>query len=67
MSEPKYPDIHVQLVGQNGNAFVILGLCRGAARKGGVPPEQIEAFMSEATLGDYDHLLTTCMKWFDCH
>jgi hypothetical protein len=63
----KYPDIHVQLTGKDGNAFYILGRCQGAARKAGVPDDQIKAFMAEASAGDYDHLLATCMRWFECH
>lgn len=62
----KYPHVHVQLVGANGNAFNILGLCRRAAQRAGIPPEEISAFMDEAKSGDYNHLLVTCMKWFDC-
>jgi hypothetical protein len=63
----KYPDIHVQLTGKDGNAFFILGRCQGAARKAGIPDDQIKAFMAEASAGDYDHLLATCMRWFECH
>jgi hypothetical protein len=62
---PKYPNVHVQLVGQDSNAFMVLGLCQRAAQKAGLPKEEIEAFMTEAKAGDYDHLLQTCMKWFE--
>lgn len=62
-----HPNIRVQLVGQDGNAFFILGRCKGAAKKAGLPPEDIDTFMQEATAGDYDQLLATCMRWFDCH
>jgi len=65
-STTKYPHVHVQLTGKDGNAFFILGRCQGAARKAGVPNDQIKAFMDEASAGDYDHLLATCMRWFDC-
>jgi len=62
----KYPDITVKLVGSDGNAFAILGKVSGAMRRAGnVPKEEIDAFMEEATSGDYDHLLATCMKWVD--
>jgi hypothetical protein len=63
----KYPHVHVQLTGKDGNAFFILGRCQGAARKAGIPADQIKAFMDEASAGNYDHLLATCMRWFDCH
>jgi len=69
IAEPaiKYPHVHVRLTGKDGNAFNILGLCQRAARKAEVPDDQIAAFMNEAKAGDYDHLLATCMRWFDCH
>ena len=63
----KYPNVRIQLTGNNGNAFAILGLCQRAARKANLPADEIKAFMDEATGGDYDHLLATCMRWFDCH
>jgi hypothetical protein len=63
----RYPEVSVQLVGQDGNAFSILGRCKRAAQRGNVPPEEVDSFMKEATSGDYDHLLATCMAWFDCH
>jgi hypothetical protein len=63
--EIKFPHVKVELVGQNGNAFVVLGLCVRAARRAGLTQEQIGEFKKEATSGDYDHLLQTCIKWFD--
>ena len=33
MSEPKYPEITMRLVGENGIAFHILGLCLSAMRR----------------------------------
>jgi len=65
---PKYPQVKVELTGQDGNAFFILGRVQGAAKraKPRVPREEIDAFQKEATSGDYNHLLATCMKWFDC-
>jgi len=61
----KYPDITVKLVGSDGNAFAVLGKVSGAMRRANVPKEEIDAFQKEATSGDYDHLLVTCMKWVD--
>ena len=55
----------VRLVGEDGNAFAILGRCQHAARKAGWSKEQIDAFMKEATSGDYNHLLATVMDNFD--
>ena len=61
---PKYPNVEVALIGKDGNAFAILGRVQIAARRAGVPDEEIETYMSEATSGDYDNLLTTTMQWF---
>ncbi len=62
---PKYPNIKVQLVGQDGNAFAILGNCLAAMRRAELPQEERDKFQKEATSGDYDHLLITCMEWFE--
>ena len=52
------------LIGQDGNAFSILGKARRALRLAGRGDEWA-AFMSEATRGDYDHLLAVVMEWFE--
>jgi hypothetical protein len=57
----------VKLVGQDGNAFSILGRCQRAARTAKWDKVRIDAFMEEATSGDYDHLLQTVMRNFDVH
>lgn len=67
MPRVKYPDIHVNLVGEDGNAFAILGRVMKAMRRGDVPEEEIKIFQNEATSGDYDHLLCTVMEWVDVH
>ena len=63
----KFPAVRVKLVGKDGNAFNILGLCKRAAYRAGVSDLEIMDFLDEATNGDYNHLLTTCQKWFDCY
>ena len=60
---PKYPNVNVELIGQDGNAFGILGSVSKAMRRAGIPSNEIDAFQSEATTGDYNHLLQTVMKW----
>ena len=62
---PKYPDITVNLVGVDGNAFSIMAACAKAARKENLPLDEINAFLDEAMLSDYSALLRTCMKWFN--
>ena len=67
MTEVKYPNVQVTLVGEDGNAFAILGRVQKALRRAGVPKDEVDAFMEEATAGDYDHLLRTTMEWVDVH
>lgn len=61
----KYPEITVILAGIDGNAFNILGVCINEMRKAGLPREKRDEFYKEATSENYDHLLQTCMKWFN--
>lgn len=61
--EPKYPHVDVQLTGEDGNAFAIIGRVRNAMRRAKVSESEVTAFTNEATSGDYDHMLQTCMKW----
>jgi hypothetical protein len=62
---PKYPEITVTFTGTDGNAFAVLGRVRQAMRRAGVSEEARQAFMREATAGDYDHLLQTVMRWVE--
>ena len=62
-STPRYHGIEVQLSGEDGNAFAIMGAVSAALRRGGVVQAEREAFVDEAYRGDYDHLLQTCMRW----
>ena len=59
----KYPEVRVQLTGEDGNAFMILGAVTNALKRAGVDKAERDAFYAEATAGDYDHLLRTAMKW----
>jgi hypothetical protein len=58
---PKYPNIEVELIGQDGNAFAILARVQRALRSARLPEGEIQEFMAEATSGDYSHLLATVM------
>jgi len=55
----------VTLVGQDGNAFTILGLCHRAAKNAGWTPERWAAVRDEMMAGDYNHLLAVAMEHFD--
>ena len=60
-----YPDVVVKLTARDGTAFAVLGRVLSALRRAGVPKSEQDAFWREATAGDYNHLLTVCMKWVD--
>ena len=64
--QPIHPGITIPLSNSDGNAFMLLGICQRAAKAHGLPPEEIESFRKEAMSGDYEHLLQTVMRWFDC-
>ncbi len=57
-------DIKVTLVGEDGNAFAVIGRVAKALRKGG-HPELVDKFKREAMQGDYDNLLRVCMEYVE--
>ena len=54
----------VKLIGEDGNAFAILGRVKRALVQAGMR-EEAEAFLKEATAGDYDNLLMVVQKYVD--
>jgi hypothetical protein len=58
----RYPEVVVQLTGEDGNAYAILGTVQRALRQAGYGDDVAE-FFAEATSGDYNQLLRTCMRW----
>jgi hypothetical protein len=65
MEEKTITGIKVKLVGEDGNAFAILGKVTKEMRRAKVSQEVIDAYMKEAMSGDYDHLLQTTMKYVE--
>ena len=59
MNKPK-----CKLVGENGNAFAIMGRVIRALKKAG-QDDKIEEFQSKAKSGDYDNLLRVCLEYVD--
>ena len=57
LSDRKKP--HVQLDGEDGNAFSILGRTREAMRSVGWSRAEIAEFTDKAMAGDYDALIKT--------
>lgn len=57
-------NIKVKLIGEDGNAFFILGKVREALIKNG-RKDLVEEFMKEAQSGNHDHLLATVMEYVE--
>ena len=62
MSETTRPKL--RLVGEDGNAFAILARAKRALREAG-REDEIQVFVQEATSGDYRHLLSVVVEWFE--
>ena len=62
MSDVKYPDVHVQLTGHDGNAFAVMGRVSAALRAAG-HGDEVNAYMAEAMSGDYANLLRVSCQW----
>lgn len=65
MSKPKYPEIYVDLIGGDGNAFAVMGAVSKALKRAGVEADVIDEYRAESMAGDYDHLLRVAMAWVD--
>jgi len=62
MDEVRFPDVTVRLVGESGNAFVIMGKVISALKRAG-HADAVDEYTAEAESGDYDNLLTVTMRW----
>ncbi|WP_299884290.1 hypothetical protein [uncultured Lacinutrix sp.] len=51
--------VNLNLIGVNGNAFMIMGVFRKQARKEGWSQDEIDTVLTEAKSGDYNYLLAT--------
>ncbi len=49
--------VELDLTSLNGNAFALMGGFSAAAKKQGVPKEEIDAVLKDCQSSDYDHLL----------
>ena len=59
-------DVHVKLIGEDGNAFALMGTVSKALKRGG-HKDLVDKFFDEATSGDYNHLIQTCKKYVHVH
>lgn len=55
----------LKMVGEDGNAFAIVGRALKVARKAGWSKEQIDEYIKKAQSGDYNNLLRVTMEYFD--
>lgn len=53
------------LIGVDGNAFSIMGYVRQAMKETGFTKDEIEAYIKDATSGNYDHLLVVSIDMID--
>jgi hypothetical protein len=58
--------VAVNLAGEDGNAYAILGRVQKALTKAGVEKSERDLYFQEATAGDYDDLLRVTMDWVEC-
>lgn len=56
-------NVTVRLIGEDGNAFFIMGRVLKEMRRAGISKEVMDQFQQEATSGDYNNLLATVMKY----
>jgi len=59
----KYPEIEVQLTGNDGNAYAIMGTVRRALKRARVSADEIDEYVKQSMSGDYDNLLRVAMSW----
>lgn len=60
MRKPK-----LNLIGEDGNAFAIIGNAVRAAKEAGWSKEKIDAYRTKAMNGDYNNLIMVTLESFD--
>lgn len=66
MKQPDYTPT-VKLIGENGNAFAILGSVAKALKSAGADKEYVDGYLNRAMSGDYNHLLGVTMEYVDVY
>jgi hypothetical protein len=61
---PKYA-VEVQLSGNDGNAFAIMGAVKRALKEAGASREEVERYLTDSMSGDYDNLLRVATDWVE--
>lgn len=66
MADPIYKDVHVQLSGEDGNIFFILGRCTSAMRHAGYGSAEQQEFANRLqNTPSYDAALQLVMATFE--
>jgi hypothetical protein len=63
MSTVRYPNVTCRLVGTDGNAFALIARVKRALERAGVPEDEVQEFVKQATSSDYDKLLLVIHDW----
>lgn len=63
MKQPTKPT--VKLIGEDGNAFAILGKVQQALKRAGYDQAYVKKYIDEATSGDYNYLLAVTAEYVD--
>jgi hypothetical protein len=58
-------DVAVQLSGNDGNAFAVMGAVKSALKKAGASKEELDQYLADSMSGDYDNLLRVAMDWVE--
>lgn len=61
---PKY-NVEVQLSGNDGNAFAIMGAVKSALKKAGASKEELDQYLADSMSGDYDNLIRVATDWVE--
>ncbi len=56
-------NVTVNLSDIGGNVVAVLNVVSRGLKGAGAPQSEIDEFKSEATSGNYDHVIQTAMKW----
>ncbi|MCP4964693.1 MAG: hypothetical protein GY926_05615 [bacterium] len=64
-SGAKFPDVHVNLIGEDGNAGAIMGRVTRALHQAG-HRDVVDDYRREAMSGDYNNLITVTTQWVTC-
>ncbi len=62
MNEPTYPDVQVQLIGEDGNVFGIIGRVSRALRRAGYGDAATEFSTAAFAAHSYDEVLQMVMS-----